>query len=228
MERVIKFRDYELVEKVMRYFTLDTYDREEHDCFGNIMQFTGLLDINGKEIYEGDYIKYKISNQLLDNSEKDIIEVVKWENVGWNLNIYKQYEIIGNIHENPDFYILDCMECGTHYIGEEPQMCCSGRDCGCMGMPIDPIMCSEECYNNFCNKPKKSKTIPISRFSGISSSEILEDNDEADYIQEIKNGTHKQFELKNGVVHCKCGHKGIYFKTGYLCGTITAYPCKYN
>jgi hypothetical protein len=40
-----------------------------------------------------------------------------------------------------------CMVCGEEFKGEEPKMCCSGRDCGCMGMPIDPICCSEECYN---------------------------------------------------------------------------------
>ena len=43
--------------------------------------------------------------------------------------------------------LLDCMVCGVEYYGPEPQMCCSGRECGCMGMPIDPIICSEECYN---------------------------------------------------------------------------------
>lgn len=47
--------------------------------------------------------------------------------------------------------------------------------------------------------------------------------------EEIKNGTHKQFELIDGVVKCKCGyrHPAIWWKTGYICGTITAYPCKY-
>lgn len=25
---------------------------------------------------------------------------------------------------------------------EEPQYCCSGRDCGCMGMPIHPALCN--------------------------------------------------------------------------------------
>jgi hypothetical protein len=41
-----------------------------------------------------------------------------------------------------------CMVCGNEFQGEEPTMCCSGRDCGCMGMPIDPVVCSDECYNN--------------------------------------------------------------------------------
>lgn len=42
---------------------------------------------------------------------------------------------------------LSCMVCNTSFIGPEPEMCCSGRECGCMGMPIDPIVCSTECYD---------------------------------------------------------------------------------
>jgi hypothetical protein len=41
---------------------------------------------------------------------------------------------------------LTCMGCGETFMGVEPKMCCSGRDCGCMGMPIEPVICSEECY----------------------------------------------------------------------------------
>lgn len=51
---------------------------------------------------------------------------------------------------------LSCMVCGTKFMGPEPQMCCSGRDCGCMGMPVDPIVCSEDCYNKLTN-PQQSK-----------------------------------------------------------------------
>jgi len=43
--------------------------------------------------------------------------------------------------------ICSCMVCGKDFEGEEPKMCCSGRDCGCMGMPIEPVVCSQECYD---------------------------------------------------------------------------------
>ena len=36
-----------------------------------------------------------------------------------------------------------CEICGKEI---EVAMCCSGRECGCMGQPIDPPACSEECY----------------------------------------------------------------------------------
>jgi hypothetical protein len=49
-------------------------------------------------------------------------------------------------------------------------------------------------------------------------------------IDSIKNGTHKQFVFnqKEEWVECKCGRKAIFHRDGFLCGTITAYPCKYN
>lgn len=28
----------------------------------------------------------------------------------------------------------------------EVQMCCSGYECGCMGQPIEPPICSEKCF----------------------------------------------------------------------------------
>lgn len=41
---------------------------------------------------------------------------------------------------------LNCMCCNKTYLGEEPKICCSGKDCGCMGMPTEPIVCSAHCY----------------------------------------------------------------------------------
>jgi len=39
-----------------------------------------------------------------------------------------------------------CAICGEEI---EVQMCCSGRDCGCLGLPVDPPVCSDECYDKF-------------------------------------------------------------------------------
>jgi hypothetical protein len=47
----------------------------------------------------------------------------------------------------PSFYEeLNCMICGNPFMSPPPKMCCSGGDCGCMDQPIDPIVCSNECY----------------------------------------------------------------------------------
>lgn len=68
-----------------------------------LMQCTGLQDKNGKLIYEGDILFYKIGSIKCR-------EVVKWspERCGWikgyqDLSTYKKYhEVLGNIYENPE------------------------------------------------------------------------------------------------------------------------------
>lgn len=67
-----------------------------------LMQYTGLHDKNGKEIYEGDILKitYKLSG-------KTIISSVRWANAKFKptrLSEHNQYEIeiIGNIYQNPE------------------------------------------------------------------------------------------------------------------------------
>lgn len=46
-----------------------------------------------------------------------------------------------------------CWGCGKVEI-PEPVGCCSGRDCGCMGQPIHPPFCSEECLRKYYGRDK--------------------------------------------------------------------------
>lgn len=41
-------------------------------------------------------------------------------------------------------------------MGQEPKMCCSGRDCNCQGGPIEPITCSKECEDKIMNPKKRN------------------------------------------------------------------------
>jgi|SRR5882762_2029914 len=74
-----------------------------------IMQFTGFLDKNGKDIYEGDIVKSK--DRYLYSGGYEIY-VVEWQEKVKNHNDYpneisgyligRDAEIIGNIYENPE------------------------------------------------------------------------------------------------------------------------------
>ena len=124
---MIKFRAWDKVQKVMmvpRDMQTDSdgnifyvearsldgeYDEGDLDVF-ELEQFTGLKDVNGKEIYEGDIVKsnYKyaqpnISQIIMEDGNSYITgedlatgnEMLVSDHIG-------EIEVIGNVHENPE------------------------------------------------------------------------------------------------------------------------------
>ena len=107
--REIKFRAWDV-----KYSTMDEVPdivelcrNSIHDYgFGNgeliLMQYTGLKDKNGVEIYEGDVIqksngdKYKV-----EFNEETACFVFNYFGLKITFTNSKQFEVIGNIHENP-------------------------------------------------------------------------------------------------------------------------------
>jgi uncharacterized phage protein (TIGR01671 family) len=138
MNRPIKFRAWDREMKLMR--TVDAIDWRlkrvrvaETDQVGtwlyfddrkeiDLVQFTGIHDKNGKEIYEGDIIVFRLSSgdqrwmiQYVENSMSFVFtkgleteaRTIRFQNSRESrLASVKHFEIIANLYENPELLPL--------------------------------------------------------------------------------------------------------------------------
>ncbi len=107
--REIKFRAWEKNEEMMQpVISIDWDNRtvqmsglDGESLWGShfdqviLMQFTGLKDKNGKEIYEGDIVKM---GQTLTSVYWDL-KNTQWVNIPLEEN---KREVMGNVWENPE------------------------------------------------------------------------------------------------------------------------------
>lgn len=127
MSREIKFRGFqeswicgginirENEEGVLEARIFCEYDMAYQVDINSVGQFTGLHDKNGKEIFEGDLIKFRANYCYTDQVGTHISEVV-FKDLMWHLQVKindelqcmdfdmnkNGLEIIGNIHQNPE------------------------------------------------------------------------------------------------------------------------------
>lgn len=128
--REIKFRAWDTDAKRMRQPIEINFSMDEVYCEGGtlsrpvLMQFTGLLDSKGKEIFEGDILsyRYEISDKPFIGSieHQNVVLEIGWEHdetlfSGFVINIgseqkpifrpipnIEDIEIIGDIYRNPE------------------------------------------------------------------------------------------------------------------------------
>lgn len=129
---MIKFRAWDKENEIYLYNVQYAYDTlggfvkfddgkdAEYDesCFGDFLdnkryeveQFTGLTDMNGKDIYVGDILKTKagliqiVEEGILAIDREDIISGFYANNLSDDKPHTFSYddEVIGNVHENPE------------------------------------------------------------------------------------------------------------------------------
>ena len=122
MQRKIEFRAWDKLNKIMTYDVLNKQPILEMVNVGTpqqdsiivgleeysdleLMQFTGLLDKNGKEIFESDVLKI-----YYEGNQKSYLKKVKWLNDAINKGrwdaldncAFTSCEVVGNIFENPE------------------------------------------------------------------------------------------------------------------------------
>lgn len=109
--REIKFRAWDRSEECMCTDVQNGIWEDPDDWlyFGDIlglerfkvMQYTGLKDKNGVEIYEGDILKCS-SLIIKDDRWVEIVEVIEDIRNAYYFGNYDELEVIGNTYETPE------------------------------------------------------------------------------------------------------------------------------
>ena len=111
--RIIKFRAWSESIHIF-YETNETMSMLhsiaiKEESFDSVVfeQFTGLLDRNGKEIFEGDILRFNVVSDYYQPAKTDQTGVVEFKYGSYSFGSWcsiwcHELKIIGNIHENPE------------------------------------------------------------------------------------------------------------------------------
>ncbi len=116
MNREIKFRAWDKSMKKMTYPKLwDNSMPSNWEHWFDLQQFTGLLDKNGKEIYEGDVVLAFGTNIVIEEyrgsfgyftskgqMHQDFHAIATHNAISIIGNVLTKIEVVGNIYENPE------------------------------------------------------------------------------------------------------------------------------
>jgi uncharacterized phage protein (TIGR01671 family) len=96
------------INKIYRLYDELAFVEVDPETLG---QFTGLLDKNGKKIFEGDILSLKdevgkkgIVTVGFEDGGFIVFKGLAWRYIGAYLNIENELEIVGNIHDNGELY----------------------------------------------------------------------------------------------------------------------------
>ena len=107
-QEILKFRAWDGLNKTMSFWTMNDLCNHTDDStekpspLEEWMQYTGLKDKNGKEIYEGDILDNEGARQKYEVIFHNGCFCISQGGLGYHIFNEKKVEVIGNIYENKD------------------------------------------------------------------------------------------------------------------------------